>query len=537
MIKIASTICPPGLWTGSLDRKTGCCLRVAAALVLCTVAFDVRGSVIEVARGELQVLWGERLVDVSNTSAKSVLHQPSFAGPALVLDAPWEGDSCNYFTVFRDGDIVRLYYKAGCSRIYGKYSRIKNTDGTDKMRICYAESRDGGLTFQRPKLGMWEVGGSKENNIIHPFRDNAFVFRDDNSKCPPGERYKLVYEKTPPGAVNPDGTRKKGKPQLWYKYSSDGIHFGGDRFVSDQGNFDSLNTMCWDSVRGEYRCFVRGVHDPALGMPKHIRIMRDIRVCTSRDAVKWTDTQPIDFGADAEDYQLYTNVIEPYYRNPSIFVGFPARYVERAGWSDSFERLCGADRRKDRMKLYSPRGGTVIWDDIFIWSYDGVKFMRTDEAFIRPGPEHPERNWCYGDKSVARGLLEMPGLRGVDPEIGFYATEGNLTGHNCVLNRYTIRLDGFMSWQAPYAGARLVTKRLVFGGSEMQLNFSTSARGFIYIKIRDDDGNTCRSHEIFGDKVDRTIGWEAGKLADFAGKPVTIEFDMRDADIYAFRFR
>ena len=46
-----------------------------------------------------------------------------------------------------------------------------------------------------------------------------------------------------------------------------------------------------------------------------------------------------------------------------------------------------------------------------------------------------------------------------------------------------------------------------------------------------------RSWEIFGDKVDRIVDFKDGDLAAFAGKPVTLEFDMSDADIYSFWFK
>ena len=38
-------------------------------------------------------------------------------------------------------------------------------------------------------------------------------------------------------------------------------------------------------------------------------------------------------------------------------------------------------------------------------------------------------------------------------------------------------------------------------------------------------------------KVDRVVDFaDSGKVADFAGRPVTLEFEMSDADIYSFRF-
>ena len=84
----------------------------------------------------------------------------------------------------------------------------------------------------------------------------------------------------------------------------------------------------------------------------------------------------------------------------------------------------------------------------------------------------------------------------------------------------------------------MVTKPLVFSGSELQVNFSTSSRGRMFVTIRDESGRSIRSVELFGDKVDRPVDFaDNGKVADFAGKAVVVEFDMSDADLYAFRFQ
>ena len=52
-----------------------------------------------------------------------------------------------------------------------------------------------------------------------------------------------------------------------------------------------------------------------------------------------------------------------------------------------------------------------------------------------------------------------------------------------------------------------MTKPIRFQGSELTLNFSTSARGFVYLTIRAEDGKELHSTELFGDKVDRVVGF------------------------------
>jgi len=39
------------------------------------------------------------------------LQPPVSRDVAIVFDAPWEGNTSTYATVFRDGEIVRMYYR------------------------------------------------------------------------------------------------------------------------------------------------------------------------------------------------------------------------------------------------------------------------------------------------------------------------------------------------------------------------------------------------------------------------------------------
>ena len=106
------------------------------------------------------------------------------------------------------------------------------------------------------------------------------------------------------------------------------------------------------------------------------------------------------------------------------------------------------------------------------------------------------------------------------------------------LTRYTLRRDGFACYLAKYKGAEVVTKPFVFEGDELRLNFATSAKGYVYITIRDEEtGRSATTCELFGDTDNRLVHFEDAAVADFAGKPVTLSFRMRDAKLYAFEFK
>ena len=501
------------------------------------------------AGNRLQVLWDDHVVDVERTTASRVVHQPEYVGVAMTHDKPWEGDGCDYHCIVPDrdekGEFLRMYYNGvaiGCG-----WKDVNKRFSADGVRICYAESRDGGISWVKPSLGLVDFKGSKDNNCILDNGsfgsnwDNFMVFKDENPNCPPGERYKGIASHRI--AFNPDGSAsmptETGKKQdfgLWCFPSADGIHFRRGWLLTRMGTFDTLNVGIWDKARGEYHLYIRGFHRVKDERNGDLNV-RDVRHCTSKDFRTWTDPEFLDFGKDAEDYSLYTNVIEPYFREPSIFVGFPSRYVERREWTPNFDRLPSPEKRRWRMDHGHKRYGLVVTDCIFVFSRDGQRFHRTDEAFMRPGPENPD-NWVYGDCYPARTLVKTPSPVGGDDELSIFTFDRHWQGLASNLNRYRLRQDGFVSRRATYAGQAVVTKPLVFTGTEMVVNFSTSARGRMFVTISDETGRSIRSVELFGDKVDRPVDFaDGGKVSDFAGSPVTVTFEMSDADLYSFRFR
>ena len=108
------------------------------------------------------------------------------------------------------------------------------------------------------------------------------------------------------------------------------------------------------------------------------------------------------------------------------------------------------------------------------------------------------------------------------------------------LYRYEIRKDGFACCMADGEERVLTTKPLVFTGRDLHLNFSTSAFGYIYVEVLDEEGNSLsgqKSFEIYGDTIDRKICFADGSdFSAFAGKPVRLKFIMRDAKLYSVKF-
>ncbi|MCB1078765.1 MAG: hypothetical protein KDM64_13175 [Verrucomicrobiae bacterium] len=476
----------------------------------------------------------DALIESVSGGARLVLHHPEPREIALDHDAPWEGTGSGYHSVFRDGDKYRMYYKAWHLDV--KDGKV-NT-GSHPLYCCYAESDDG-IHWRKPELGLVDFKGSKANNIVlapETFGEvksdpgHPAVFRDDNPACPPEARYKAIIR-----AAKPHG--------LLVFQSPDGLHWSlaHPEPVITEGAFDSQNLAFFDPNIGAYRAywrvFTEGQTDAENWKPGGVRA---IRTAVSKDLVHWEPWKDLTY-VDSPKEELYTNGVKPYSRAPHLLIGFPTRYIDR-GWSDSMRALPELAAREDRAKA-SQRYGTAITEGLMMASRDGVIFKRWNEAFLRPGIER-DGTWHYGHQYLAWHPVETRStLEGAPNELSFYATESYWTGKSSVLRRYALRLDGFVSANAPLSGGELITKPVRFSGKRLALNFSSSAAGGIRVEIQDESGKPLPGFalddcpEVFGDSLERTVAWKSGAdLSALAGKTVRLRFALRDADLFAYRF-
>ena len=500
-------------------------LTIALLLLVCFVAEQAVTADDVIDIGSRRELFVDNTLIESLQDARRQLHHPIPRDVAITLDAPWEGAGSGYHSVIHDGDLYRLYYR-------GTKLGVENGKlvlGTEVY--CYAESRDG-ITFTKPELGLHEFDGSRENNIIWTGvgTHNFAPFLDTRPDCPRESRFKAL-----------GGTASQGG--LFAFQSADGIHWSlmREEPVVTEGAFDSQNLAFWDPTAGMYRAYFRtfteGVTTGKVWKPAGYRA---IRTASSPDFLAWGDEADLTY-EDSPVEHLYTNQVAPYFRAPHLLVGFPTRYVER-GWSDSMRALPDPAQREDRAAA-NLRYGTALTEGLLMSSRDGVHFQRWNEAFLRPGPERPE-TWLYGHQYIAwHAVQTQPSLPGGPPEMSLYASEGSWHGEGNVLRRYSMRLDGFVSVNAPLSGGELVTRPIRFSGNQLRLNFASSAAGDVRVEIQDADGSPIDGfvlddcEPVFGDALDRIVTWSGGgDVSELAGRAVRLRFALRDADLYAFRF-
>jgi len=515
-----------------LIRNGGICFfMVIAAAVSCTAqkAAPKQDKVINIG-SERQLLADNFLIDHFTGKASLRLHHPVMKEIVMVNDQRWEGSYSNYNSIFKDDDIYRMYYRG--------WNRGKKGELTHDMVWCYAESKDG-IHWTKPNLGLFEFNGSKQNNIVFASRDfdtfhfkltdNVTVFKDQKPGVSADALYKALVDRREPAWV-----------LLAFK-SPDGIHCSplSEEPVLSDGTFDTQNTAFWDSTIHQYRIYWRFFDN------KDHKKVRAIRTATSPDFIHWENHQDLTY-QDTLTEQLYTNGIIPYYRAPRLLIGFPARYIDR-GWSVSMRALPELKQREMR-SITNPRYGTALTESLFITSHDGVHFNRWNEAFLRPGIER-DGTWNYGQQYIGWTILETKSdLPGAPNELSIYANEGDWTGAGTALRRYTLRLDGFVSVNAPMAAGGFITKPLLFNGNQLLLNFSTSAYGSIRVEIQDVKGKPIKGFslkdcpEIFGDTIERPVSWNSSNDADssdvgsLAGKVVRLRFEIKDGDLYSFHF-
>lgn len=497
--------------------------RICLALV--SLSLFVSATVVEAADAihigsRRQLLIDNSLTESMTGKVQLKLHHPQPRELAFQFDKPWEGNASGYCTVFKDGDIYRMYYRGHRYLIDKKPLRQAQSEA-----VCYAESKDG-IHWERPSLGIHKWPGVEDNNIIWmgtPEAHNFAPFKDTNPKCPPEQRYKAIG-----GTVTSKG--------LWTFQSADGIHWTrlSTGPVVTKGAFDSHNTTFWDAKHQRYTMFVRFFSE---GQYKGLRL---IGVSHSKDFINWSEPVGLEY-PDSPPQQMYTNQILPYYRAQHVLFGFPTRYIAKP-LTKHVQQLPPVGLRKQLIHL-DQRVGTDLSDGLFMSSRDGLSFKRWDEAFLRPGPE-AEGRWIYGDNYSSYGLFETASsVPGAPNEISMHYDEGAWRDDIHRIRRYTIRLDGFVSLNAKYAGGELVTKPIIFLGSELSLNYATSGAGSLKVEIQKADGTPIPgftledSAELFGDSVAQPAVWKNGAdVSKLAAQPVRLRFQLKDGDLYSFQF-
>lgn len=174
--------------------------------------------------------------------------------------------------------------------------------------------------------------------------------------------------------------------------------------------------------------------------------------------------------------------------------------------------------------LLTSRAGSTVYDRTFM------------EAFIYPGLG--AQNW------VSRTNYPLTGILPAGPNQIQIFVSRHYMQDSWHIERLLLRTDGFVSVNAPWSGGEMVTKPIVFAGKLLEINYRTSAAGFVRVEIQTAKGEPIAGYalsdcpEIIGDEIERIVTWKQGPdVSRLAGQPVRLRFVMKDADLFALKFR
>lgn len=450
-----------------------------------------------------ELLIDHHLIDKLD-QAQLILHEPRDEGPVLSFDQPWEGHFSGYATVIHHEDLYRLYYRG---------IPVAGSDGNQREVTCYAYSKDG-LTWTKPDLDLFEVEGTRQNNVIlanaAPVTHNFCPFLDRNPAADPGQRFKAI------GGISSSG--------LIAYTSADGVHWKklqDEPVFQDSGwVFDSQNLAFWSESEQQYVLYYRKA-------PEGIRA---IARATSPDFIHWSEPVMMtysDTDSSKPSQHLYTNQTQPYFRAPHIYVATAARFFPG--------RQVISAEQAEAVNVH-PNYFKDTSDAVLLTSRGGNRYDRTfSGAFIRPGIGL--ENWVSRTNYPALNLVQTGAT-----EMSLYVNQ-NYGQPTACLQRYSLRLDGFASVRAPYEGGELLTKLVQFDGNRLLLNFATSAAGGIRVEIQNAQGEPLPGYsladavELIGNEIEREVRWSHGAdVSKLAQQPVRLRFVMQDADLYALRF-
>ena len=90
----------------------------------------------------------------------------------------------------------------------------------------------------------------------------------------------------------------------------------------------------------------------------------------------------------------------------------------------------------------------------------------------------------------------------------------------------------------------MITQPFTFSGTGLEINYRTSAAGFVRVEIQDADGKPIPGYsaddstEIIGDEISRIVTWKQGDdVSRLSGQQIRLRFIMKDADLFVLQFK
>jgi len=305
------------------------------------------------------------LLEIDNLKRK-VNRAIKHPDPVIGMGAPWDQDNERFdgMNVMYDQEerLFKMWY--GVMRYEGQLA-----DGSRKL--AYATSTDG-IHWEKPKLGLVDVNGSRDNNYIVPEMGSfsCAIIKDPSDI--PERRYKMIFT-----VLGRETSWARHHSPLNFAYSHDGIRWERPVHVNPviRGISDDCYSLFYDGDRRKYILLTRRVPN----------LPRDISQYESYDMVNWEDKGRVLVPGDEHDPPEMYNF---YYISPFRYEDFYLAMVTTQyshPISETYESFHKSPTYpNDRM-------GRV--DIQLAYSRDGRSWHRpVDRTAVVPNGEHDSRD-------------------------------------------------------------------------------------------------------------------------------------------------
>ena len=475
------------------------------------------------------------------------LHQPEKKGIVLKPDQSWEMGSVSAASApiwVPEEGVYKWVYHHG-----------KNYSGL-------AISKDG-INWEKPRLGMVEFDGSKDNNIFSDQMIHKVVY--DPHTSDPDKRYKGIKETT---------LIVSGDLVNWKDAGGDlGGGDSGSLTYDEQGRRFLAPLKILDSSKDSYRAF---------------------NLVTSEDFKNWSEPHSF-FDPDEKDQEIAIERIRRWLSDP----GRPRPiYVEPApgmGWTPpediqklpkrrrSWNAQCGnisvfpyqglyiaLIRMHYPTGVYLPgHGNNAAFFMVELASTRDLKeWNRLREPFIEPA--RLDQGIVYNYERMLVSPVNRPIIHG--DELWFYYTgtkeHTGGKGRSDLKDRYsyymdgtprdesslsdleredikagksaiylaTLRLDGFVSLTADQEEGYVLTKPIKLDNGKLYLNLACAEEGHAWVEIIDESEQVIAiSEPVVGDGLSLRVSWKEGTdISKLSGQTARLKIHLKEADLYSF---
>jgi hypothetical protein len=482
------------------------------------------------------------------------MHQPVKRGPVLKAEEPWEGVYIGVFSPpmwIADEGVFKQVYECRYDKPGQPY------------RYALAISKDG-VHWEKPKLGLVEFKGSKENNLF-PTPDNR----------------RLVHVVLDPD--DPDSQRRykglltipRGRVPV---VSPDCLHW---RKLDAQLPSADAGTMAFDREKRLFMAMLKRFNPNTVG--------RSYDISFSNDFINWSKPRFM-FGMDKDrDQKMAIDVIRRRLANPALAKPLFVDPDPAIGW------------RRPEGKRHIPTWQAECYN-FGVIPYEGI-YLGLITVYYPTGQRLPERTnadgfnliqlamsrdlkeWKrLGDRqpflepsSLTKGLvgnydrLQLAAYNGViqhADEVRFYYgglkrrvpqhsrwPDGSprdpstlsdsertdwLEDTHSAMCLAVLRQDGFVSLTAGDEVGHVITKPFVATGKQLLLNVNVHDGGEARVEVLSEEEYPIHGFELSssmplrGPSVEQTVGWSGEpKWSQLTGRKVRLRIQLRNADLFA----